>query len=418
MKKHKSYWKKVTSFMALLMAIVMVVGISPVQVHAEETTEHAPVTVYVDSNYESTSQEFTVGEYDIDALESGIGNDGMSSIRIAQGYQVTLYTDSGFGGSTVVLTQDELNFENLGINDEVSSLKIEAINPVDDTCIQVSGWTDAEKVEIMQNYAPRIWMAEGEVYWPSSVEYALNYLTRTWDETNGYYYYTTTEPMSSSDTKLDFFAGDISTARCYAFWVEKDYNNVDISYFQYCPYNYGKKVMGMEFGDHVGDWEHITVRFAKFTYNGIDYLKPIQVKYPSHSFSNAYTWAEVDKVDGTHVVGYSADGSHGMWKDSGDHEYQNIVVAKLTDECSAGTAWDTWTCLETYEYSAQERTGRGLGDTQWKSYFDVDYQNADSLSVYQWGNKKNGSVFGQDKLADGPTGPQEKWALSDYVIFD
>lgn len=22
------------------------------------------------------------------------------------------------------------------------------------------------------------------------------------------------------------------------------------------------------------------------------------------------------------------------------------------------------------------------------------------------------------KLADGPTGPQEKWALSDYVIFD
>ena len=46
-------------------------------------------------------------------------------------------------------------------------------------------------------------------------------------------YYTTTETLSSPDTKLDYFVGDISTARCYAFWVEKDYNNVDISYSGY-----------------------------------------------------------------------------------------------------------------------------------------------------------------------------------------
>ena len=39
-------------------------------------------------------------------------------------------------------------------------------------------------------------------------------------------YYTTTETLSSPDTKLDYFVGDISTARCYAFWVEKDYNTI------------------------------------------------------------------------------------------------------------------------------------------------------------------------------------------------
>lgn len=404
--------------MALFMVIVLVVNLAPAQVQAEEVTEHAPVTVYVDTDYKGSSQELNVGQVDIDVLESGIGNDEMSSIRIAQGYQVTLYTNSGFAGNPVVLTQDELDFEELGINDEVSSLKIEQINPVDDTCIQISGLTDAEKVQIMQNYAPRIWHAQGEVYYPSSVEYALPYLTRTWDESNGYYYYTTTEPLENPDSKLAYFSGDIATARCYAFWVEKDYNNVDISYFQYCPYDLGKTVLGMEFGNHVSDWEHITVRFAKFTYDGVDYLKPIQVKYPSHSFSYAYTWEEVDKVQGTHVVGYSAKGSHGMWKAPGEYEYMNIVVAKLTDVCSAGSAWDTWTCLDTYEYSAQEKTGRGLGATQWKSYFDIDYQNPDSLSVYRWGNKKNGSVFGQDMLADGPSGPQEKNALSDYVVFD
>lgn len=418
MNMHKSNLNTAAPLMALLIAFVLVANLVPVQVQAEVVLEHAPVTVYLDSHYESTSQEFTVGEFDIDALEVGVGNDEISSIRIAQGYQVTLFSDSGFSGDSVVLVQDELNFENLGFNDEISSLKIEQINPVDDSCIQVNGWTDAEKIEIMQNYAPRIWMADGEIYWPSSVEYALPYLTRTWDDTNGYYYYTTTEALTDPESKLDFFAGNISSAKCYSFWVEKDYNNVDISYFQYCPYNYGKKVLGMEFGNHVGDWEHITIRFAKFTHNGVDYLKPIQVRYPTHSFANEYTWAEVEKVEGTHLVGYSADGSHGMWKDAGEHEYQNIVVAKLTDDCSAGTAWDTWTCLETYEYSAPTRTGRGLGITEWKSYFDVDYQNAESLSVYEWGNKKDGSVFGQDKLGNGPTGPQEKWALSDYIKFD
>jgi hypothetical protein len=193
-------------------------------------------------------------------------------------------------------------------------------------------------------------------------------------------YYTTTETLSSPDTKLDYFVGDISTARCYAFWVEKDYNNVDISYFQYCPYDLGKTVLGTEFGNHVSDWEHITIRFAKFTYNGVDYLKPIQVKYPSHNFAYDYTWAEVTKVDNTHPVAYSALGSHGMWKDTGSYVYKNIVVAQLTDVCTAGSAWDTWNCLETYEYSAQTRTGRGMGTTEWKSYVDVDY--APTLAAY------------------------------------
>jgi hypothetical protein len=59
-----------------------------------------------------------------------------------------------------------------------------------------------------------------------------------------------------------------------------------------------------------------------------------------------------------------------------------------------------------------------MGTTEWKSYFDVDYANPDSLSVYQWGNKSEGSVFGQDKLANGPSGPQEKAALADYVVFN
>lgn len=418
MKENKSFCTNIPTIIAMFLVLVLVLNIVPVQVQAETSSEHAPVTVYVDDNYENTSQEFDVGEFDVSVIKDGVGNDAISSIRIAQGYQVTLYEDSGFSGASIILTQDELNFENLDFNDTVSSLKVEMINPVDETCIQVSEWTDAAMIQIMQNYAPRIWHAQGETYFPSSVEYALPYMTRTWDESAGAYYYTTTETLSSPDAKLDYFVGDITTARCYAFWVEKDYSNIDISYFQYCPYDLGKTVLGTEFGNHVSDWEHITIRFAKFTYNGLDYLKPIQVKYPSHNFSYEYTWSEVTKIDGTHPVAYSALGSHGMWKDAGSYVYKNIVVARLTDVCTEGSAWDTWNCLETYEYSAQNRTGRGLGTTEWKSYFDVDYTNPDSLSVYQWGNKSEGTVFGQNKLSNGPSGPQEKAALANYVVFN
>ena len=401
-----------------LLALSLILGISSYQQARAQEPEEAPVTVYADANYEGASQSFGLGDYGYYDLVDGIGNDTMSSIRIAQGYRVTLYNDANFQGDCRELTQDELNFKNLSFNDKVSALRVEEINPVDDSCIVMEDWSEASMAAVMEAYAPRIWMAQGEIYWPSSVEFALPYLERTWNEQEGHFYFTTKEPLSRPDSKLDFFAGDLAGARCYSFWVEKAYGNIDISYFQYCPYNYGKKVAGTEFGDHVGDWEHITVRFAKFTYDGVDYLKPIQVKYPSHNFSNAYRWDETEKVEGTHVVGYSAYASHGMWKDPGTHVYLNIVISKLKDECSQGTAWDTWTCLETYFYSAQERTGFGIGGSQWQSYFDVDYTNPDSLSVYRWGNRKEGSAFGQDKLSDGPTAPQEKWALSDYVIFD
>jgi hypothetical protein len=78
---------------------------------------------------------------------------------------------------------------------------------------------------------------------------------------------------------------------------------------------------------------------------------------------------------------------------------------------------DCWNILNTYEFTPGTLTGRGLGTTVWPSYFDVDYDNPDSNSVYRWGNQGEGSAFGQPILADGPAGPEGHDALYDWIIL-
>lgn len=377
-----------------------------------------PVIAYSDSPYGGFEQQFDVGSYNVDELKGGVGNDTISALRIAPGYKVTLYKDYDFSGYSKVLTADAI-YVGGDINDSVSSMKIEEISPLDSTSMVVSGnaYDDTSKREILQTFAPRIWFAQGESYFPSSVEHALPNLERYVNPDSGLYEFKTITPLNPYTLKLPYFTGDLANAPVYAFWVEKEYNNVDLVYFQFSPYDLGKTVLGTEVGDHVGDWERVTVRLAKFTDQNTNYVKPVQVFYGAHSFGTTYTWSEVDKVNDTHPVAYSAFGSHGMWKDPGNHVYQELVVTQLIDVANQGTAWDTWNNIQAFQYYPNSLTGNGLGNP-WPSWLDRDYSNPNSLSVYKFGNPAQGSFFGQPLLAGGPTGPQEKGALMNDVVLD
>ena len=52
-------------------------------------------------------------------------------------------------------------------------------------------------------------------------------------------------------------------APVYAFYAEKGEGVVDLVYFFWYPYNRGKEVLDTIWGNHVGDWEHITVRLTE-----------------------------------------------------------------------------------------------------------------------------------------------------------
>ena len=85
-------------------------------------------TLYEHSNYGGRAVSLEEGSYDYkDILAKGIANDQISSLRVSDGYKVTIYDDEGFKGTSKEFTSDASYVGN-EMNDKTSSIKIEKIN--------------------------------------------------------------------------------------------------------------------------------------------------------------------------------------------------------------------------------------------------------------------------------------------------
>ncbi len=84
------------------------------------------VTFYKDSRYGGNAVSLGEGKYSLSAMQNaGLKNDDISSVKVPFGYQVTLYYDDNFKGSTKVLTADADQLTDF--NDVTSSIVIEKI---------------------------------------------------------------------------------------------------------------------------------------------------------------------------------------------------------------------------------------------------------------------------------------------------
>ena len=85
-------------------------------------------TLYEHSNYGGRAVSLEEGSYDYkDILAKGIVNDQISSLRVSNGYKVTIYDDEGFKGKSKEFTSDA-SYVGDEMNDKTSSIKIEKIN--------------------------------------------------------------------------------------------------------------------------------------------------------------------------------------------------------------------------------------------------------------------------------------------------
>lgn len=286
---------------------------------------------------------------------------------------------------------------------------------------------------LLRTHAPRIWFTADEAYWPSSVQWAFPEQERFTDG-EGQHWIRSSDSLDSPSDTLPFFAGDLATAPIYAYWADKGGGVVDLVYFVYYPYNRGKSVADTIWGNHVGDWEHITVRLLEQPDGS---LAPSQVYLSAHSFGGAYDWnsGEVEVHDGTHPVAYAAWGSHGFWAQPGDHVYMSIgstdpvfdlcitlVCADLVDRTAAGVAWDTSEHVFGMDFIMQQ----GLGAAAWPAWMSDDFTDPGAGDpavpgmgpIYRWGNPEDCSVLGIPvditdligvcRLENGPTGPISK----------
>ena len=85
-------------------------------------------TLYEHSNYGGWAVSLEEGSYDYkDILAKGIVNDQISSLRVSDGYKVTIYDDEGFKGKSKEFTSDA-SYVGDEMNDKTSSIKVEKIN--------------------------------------------------------------------------------------------------------------------------------------------------------------------------------------------------------------------------------------------------------------------------------------------------
>lgn len=273
-----------------------------------------------------------------------------------------------------------------------------------------------KKLQQLVCFAPTVWLAVNEEYFPCSTDWSFQFLTRyaNADEGGKYCLKTILPLQSPSDDSLPSFAGHLADARVYAFWVEKAGGFHDLIYFVYFGYDRGKPALNTIWGSHVGDWEHLTVRLDSN-------LLPTQVYLSQHADGEVAGWWNMEKAGGAgnSPVLYCAWGSHGLYKESGAHKYGPGKL--FNDACSQGSQWETAGALETFDYDARS----GLGTSSWPRWMDTDYttpgsapQSPSGNTVYRWGNPKQGrEAFGESQLNDGPTGPPDKGACWDPNVF-
>ncbi|KAK6353698.1 hypothetical protein TWF696_005659 [Orbilia brochopaga] len=184
---------------------------------------------------------------------------------------------------------------------------------------------------------------------------------------------------------------------------EKGHGTTDVFYFFFYNYNSAPPIrifnIPFEFGNHVGDWENMMVRFK--------YGQPSAVWYSQHADGQAFTFEATRKI-GQRPIGYSAKGSHANYATDGDHDhtipYVNLPgTFFLTDNTNAGLLWDPLLSAYFYRYDAPSN-----------SFSAYDSNSPVNWLYYQghWGDQQYPTsrpgqfvIFNQAKYADGPAGP-------------
>jgi hypothetical protein len=215
----------------------------------------------------------------------------------------------------------------------------------------------------------------------------------------------TRDPQWIKGTKPDQNGKTNGAITAAVIVTDKGGGNVDAFYMYYFAYNYGGNVLGIKqlnFGNHVGDWEHIMVRFV----NG----KPTYIWYSQHANGQAFAYSSVHK-QGLRPIGYISKGSHANYAIPGTHDHTipnfNLPAGALEDKTDKGILWDP--LLSAYYYKFNRNGGSfetfdgAATPTAWLSFKgrwgDQEYPKSDKRQV---------KVFEQAKFVGGPTGPADK----------
>ena len=260
-------------------------------------------------------------------------------------------------------------------------------------------FSDLEKKNMIWEYAPLIVNHPKEKYHPSSISYFLNGTERVYDEGNKFWYLSSKTKYNSDLQTFNeqFWKGNsnLDKVPVYAYYAQRSPAVVDVIYSAVYPFNYGKKVLIWTFGHHVGDMEHVAVRFV----NGA----PAHFGIQTHGIYDQlyFNSPKLVKV-GSQTKVWQALGSHGMWIHPGNNVYLEksikplkglkISILKLTDACADGPIWDARN--RAFDIKAQKFLPGKIEFKIWPKILSnngynnatIGYSDSRSGPVHTWGN--------------------------------
>lgn len=191
----------------------------------------------------------------------------------------------------------------------------------DDYTSNPESWTDLEREQrtipqYVLDYAPYVYLFSGEEFWPCDMVDHLRHVKPYFDQkplegARGRYNLTNLNELNNyrkdlfltSDDNVEdrpeWLGGESnipgtnpvaghSDAPVAVIVVHKEDGIVDAFFHYFYCYNLGNKVFNIRFGDHVGDWEHMVVRFQHGT--------PKQVWFSEHVFGQAFEYDALEKI--------------------------------------------------------------------------------------------------------------------------
>ncbi|OQE90801.1 hypothetical protein PENNAL_c0011G02772 [Penicillium nalgiovense] len=257
-------------------------------------------------------------------------------------------------------------------------------------------------------YAPLVWLHSEETYMPSDIQQQLDH-TRpnvNWTALEGVespltlnnldmlnsmgntsVYLTSLEGIEA-DPEPAWFQGirpdsqgrtENGTASIIVI-ADRGNGIVDAFYFYFYAFNKGGTVLGLEFGDHIGDWEHNMIRFVDGS--------PDAIWYSQHASGQAFTYAAVEKKDKRPQHDHTIPGF-------------NLPTGFLLDYTDRGVLWDP--VLNGYTYTYDETAAfQAVNSEDPVAWLDFNGR---------WGDDQppnEPSVFGEAKNVGGPNGPKFK----------
>ena len=221
-------------------------------------------------------------------------------------------------------------------------------------------------------------------------------------------------PPNPNAQNLDAFGR--SNAPAYLVVVPKEDGVVDAFWFFFYSFNKAPKVLNIQFGNHIGDWEHTVVRFR----NGV----PESVACSEHFFGSAYSYDALEKYlvnDTGDVLGtwsnrtvleeakrpvvYSAGGSHAMYARPGLHPYI-LPFSVLRDETDRGPLWDPTLNLHAYTYDLKTLRAATRNPRSPTGWFEFNGRWGDKY--YKLSDPRQYRFAGQYHYLNGPYGPKFK----------